>query len=441
MIRVLHIWLFIILAISIKINSAYGGTDLLSNALTQSNSFLKEAGLVQQKYSGIARKLVTTKVSIDPDKLKLGKLEKIKEKLENAKEKAANIQERIETAKERKEELMAKYQELNAKAQKYRAQAQDMISQGKEIKEQYMTYYEQASDIKSDVADSISNAKNAVGLSSGQSEEPDTADLQTTSSLQASNSTPEEVEVSEGLKSEQAVKAVPMDATVQTRPKATEVTIYSNRASAIQTAQTIPTNTTVQTRPEVTEATISSNRASAITSAATLAEASGPSSTELTKTLPISTMDTVGNTVEISDVMEAFSEQKEAPEVDDNIIRSSLSIEEQLEKSSNNNIRSENMKKEKLVDFDVQNSTAQTLQVKEAAQANKLERQDISAAPNKATSISSIAIPSEGRQVKTEELTVLDAPTKKEANGVSLVPSTATSSAHIIKENKNAEKL
>ena len=63
-------------------NRAFAGTDLLSNVLTQSNSFLKEAGLVQKKYSGIARKLVTGKVGIDLDELGGEKVQKLKEKAE-----------------------------------------------------------------------------------------------------------------------------------------------------------------------------------------------------------------------------------------------------------------------------------------------------------------------------------------------------------------------
>ena len=80
MTKMVQIFLVILVTINLNINLAYGGTDLLSNVLTQSNSFLKQASLVQKKYSGVARKLVTTKVSLDPEKLNLGKLEKLKER-------------------------------------------------------------------------------------------------------------------------------------------------------------------------------------------------------------------------------------------------------------------------------------------------------------------------------------------------------------------------
>ena len=46
---------------------ASAGTDLLSNSLTQSNTFLKEAGNVQREYSKEFRKIATRKV--DPDAL------------------------------------------------------------------------------------------------------------------------------------------------------------------------------------------------------------------------------------------------------------------------------------------------------------------------------------------------------------------------------------
>ena len=47
------------------IANAFAGTDLLSNALTQSNTFLKEAGNVQREYSKEFRKIATMKVNPD----------------------------------------------------------------------------------------------------------------------------------------------------------------------------------------------------------------------------------------------------------------------------------------------------------------------------------------------------------------------------------------
>ena len=84
----LLIYIFIIGILAMDTNFSYAGTDLISNALTQSNSFLKDAGLVQQKYSGILRKAVTTKVGINTEALNNKKIEKYEKKAKNLLEKA-----------------------------------------------------------------------------------------------------------------------------------------------------------------------------------------------------------------------------------------------------------------------------------------------------------------------------------------------------------------
>ena len=168
----------------IAAGNAFAGTDILSNVLTQSNSFLKEAGLVQKKYSGIARKLVTTKVSIDLDKLGGEKIQKLRQKAESIKEKAAQLQDRIETAKERADELKAKYEELNAKAMEYKAKADEYIAAGQEIKAYYQNFKEEAvntlediKEAKNTVEDKINRAKDVLDKEDSEVLETVTADV------------------------------------------------------------------------------------------------------------------------------------------------------------------------------------------------------------------------------------------------------------------------
>lgn len=142
----LLIYIFIIGILAMDTNFSYAGTDLISNALTQSNSFLKDAGLVQQKYSGILRKAVTTKVGINTEALNTKKIEKYEKKAKNLQEKAEKLQKRIETAKRRKKELTDKYNKLNKKASKFASKAQALKEKGENIQENYKTYATKVSE-------------------------------------------------------------------------------------------------------------------------------------------------------------------------------------------------------------------------------------------------------------------------------------------------------
>ena len=163
---------------------ANAGTDLLSNALTQSNSFLKEAGLVQKKYAGIARKLVTGKVEIIADQLKLTKLEKYKEKAESIKEKAKMLEERLKTYKEYNEQLQAKYDELNKLAKQYEEMASQAIYDSYEIKFKYLTPQDEE-DTSGLLSEGLVGGDEAVPSSAPSS--VDVADAKTSDSVSDSS--------------------------------------------------------------------------------------------------------------------------------------------------------------------------------------------------------------------------------------------------------------
>lgn len=133
---------------------ASASTDFLSNALTQSNSFLKEAGLVQKKYSGVAREYVTNKTG-DLNNLGGERAKKYQEKAKSLSEKAAKLQKWMQDAQEKKAELERQYNELNAQAMEYKAMADDAMAAGQSIKESYK-------NIKSDIESNVDGLANEV---------------------------------------------------------------------------------------------------------------------------------------------------------------------------------------------------------------------------------------------------------------------------------------
>lgn len=145
------------------IANAFAGTDLLANALTQSNTFLKEAGNVQREYSKAFRKLATMKVN--PDALLGEKGRAIKEKAEKAIDKANSLKEKAEKIKKVAEQaqaegaaLMEKYNKLNEQAAELKAQAEDTLAKGREIQDKYKTgkaKLEEVLDTANDVRNKI----------------------------------------------------------------------------------------------------------------------------------------------------------------------------------------------------------------------------------------------------------------------------------------------
>lgn len=145
----------------------YASSNPINNALIQSNIYLKQAGLVQEKYSGIARDITSKKVS--PDSL-IGKdaaaLKKKAEKkmrsAESLKEKAEKYQKYIEYAKKSKAQLEAKYNEYNEKYMQKYADAMNKINEGRSILNDYQTKVQDGLKKVNELKDEVKEFKNDV---------------------------------------------------------------------------------------------------------------------------------------------------------------------------------------------------------------------------------------------------------------------------------------
>lgn len=321
-------YLFIFGLAGCFIGSAYAGTDMLANALTQSNSFLKEAGLVQKKYSGIARKIVTTKVGI-PDNLGSEKAEKYREKAESLKEQAEKTQDRLETAKERKEELAAKYNELNSKAMEYKAKADKAMAEGAAIKEKYQTY-------KSKAEDALAEAQEMKNKAEDFKEQAKSA-----------------VDDAKGLKDAAAAKAgLPV---AENEEENNSAALDDNNENAIAETSAVPQLADAEfTEGEITDAAEldtavetpapnvirlpeaalpAYNQADAIRSAAVLADSVSAENTEMTVSDILPDMESLEQPqISASDVMAAAEKVVPAAEKE---LPSQFNLEEQLLQSSN----------------------------------------------------------------------------------------------------------
>lgn len=337
MIKTLATSLLFISLLGWTISSAYAGTDMLANSLTVSNNYLKEAGLVQKKYSGIARKIVSTKVGI-PDNLGSEKAEKYREKAENLKEKAEKVKDRAETAKERKEELMARYNELNAKAMEYKAKADSYIAEGMAIQDKYKNYKaqaegamadlkdlkSQAEDLKKDASDALDSAKGLkdaaaakAGLA-GNADEPILTD-QDKATMEATL--------------EQAPEIVPQmdDAEFQNQD-------YSDAVELDTAADPVISDTPLAKNMAAPAENFvpAYNQADAIRSAAVLADSvsAADSGVAVSDNLPaLPSMDAAE--VSVSDVMAAAAIEKTTTAPTEKELPSQFNLEEQLVQSSN----------------------------------------------------------------------------------------------------------
>lgn len=145
----------------------YANSNPINNALIQSNIYLKQAGLVQEKYSGIARDFTSKKVA--PDSL-IGKdaaaLQKKAEKemhsAESHKEKVEKYQKYMEYAKENKAQLEAKYNEYNEKYMQEYADAMNKINEGKSILNDYQTKVQDGLKKVNELKDEVKEFKNDV---------------------------------------------------------------------------------------------------------------------------------------------------------------------------------------------------------------------------------------------------------------------------------------
>lgn len=140
-------------------NYAIAGTEPIANALTQGNSYLKEAGLVQKQYSGIAREITSTKIGL-PENLAGGKIAAARAKAAAVQDKINIVQEQVEAAQEAQAAAMAKIADLNEKVSSAIADAQSTLNEGISITEQY----------KTGLTDAIDTVKNAPDLAKGLSD-------------------------------------------------------------------------------------------------------------------------------------------------------------------------------------------------------------------------------------------------------------------------------
>lgn len=295
---------------------ANAGTDLLSNALTQSNSFLKEAGLVQKKYAGIARKLVTGKVEIIADQLKLTKLKKYKEKAESIKEKAKMLEERLKTYKEYNEQLQAKYDELNKLAKQYEEMASQAIYDSYEIKFKYLTPQDEE-DTSGLLSEGLVGGDEAVP-SSAPSSSSDVADAKTSDSV-SDSSAPALAGDNSWQRSSSSSQAANQTA---------EAPLPQFEDAAYTEGQT---SDAIEGPSDDIETSSSSSKNETIRSAERLASSQ---TTVGTSSVPQVTSSLMGADVSVSDIMSnAASGAQKASSTEQ--IQSPFNIQEQLQRSSN----------------------------------------------------------------------------------------------------------
>ena len=338
----MRVWIATLVAFMVLLQGqkAFAGTDLLSNALTQSNSYLKQAGLVQKKYSGIARKILTTKVSLSLDNINLGRAEKYKEKAEIVKEKADKVQDRLETAKERKEELLEKYNNLNAKAMEYKAMADEAIAEGNEIRDMYRSYKSDVEDIidtGKEVSDTIKEATGADDniKEAVPAENTETAVEDSEAEVSDIVVQDEEIEPTSATpiaKQAETVQAISNDNRATFMPAQRIERVTDTPQTAISTATITPAETIVAS-PEInSEHPIIAGKAEAITSAAVLAQ-DATKSQQISVPTQFDNVEQSSSMVSISDVMKAAADNKAMPKAAVEA-KSSMSIQQQLSKNS-----------------------------------------------------------------------------------------------------------
>ncbi len=338
----MRVWIATLVAFMVLLQGqkAFAGTDLLSNALTQSNSYLKQAGLVQKKYSGIARKILTTKVSLSLDNINLGRAEKYKEKAEIVKEKADKVQDRLETAKERKEELLEKYNNLNAKAMEYKAMADEAIAEGNEIRDMYRSYKSDVEDIidtGKEVSDTIKEATGADDniKEAVPAENTETAVEDSEAEVSDIVVQDEEIEPTSATpiaKQAETVQAISNDNRATFMPAQRIERVTDTPQTAISTATITPAETIVAS-PEInSEQPIIAGKAEAITSAAVLAQ-DATKSQQISVPTQFDNVEQSSSMVSISDVMKAAADNKAMPKAAVEA-KSSMSIQQQLSKNS-----------------------------------------------------------------------------------------------------------
>lgn len=332
---------------------AVAGTSVISNVLTQSNSYLKEAGLVQKKYSGIAREYASMKVGV-PDNLAGGKIAAAKAQAEGVQEQANRVQEQVAMAQEAQANAMAKVADLNAKMTSAMATAQSTLSEGIAITEQYKTAItdgidtvKNAPDIAKGLADRAVNSVKDTAMSTVDSVKGtvDSVKDQATgiagdvksATGKSRDSSENETVLQEESPTEEAENAVFGENTAVPEAGTFRQPVSLSQGYEIQAVQPQPVAAVQQIMPAVSpeQPRVSlSNQAAAIQSAAVMADNAVVSDAEMQVMPDLPEMPVAETAVSAADVMAAAASQP-VKEVRAEIQRSRLNIEEQLQQTSN----------------------------------------------------------------------------------------------------------
>lgn len=337
---------------------AGAGTSVISNVLTQSNSYLKEAGLVQKKYSGIAREYASMKVGM-PDNLAGGKIAAARAQAEGIQEQADRVQEQVAMAQEAQANAMAKVADLNAKMTSAMAKAQSTLSEGISITEQY----------KSAITEGIDTVKNAPDIAKGLADRAvnsvkDTAmstvdsvkgtvdsvkdqatgiagDVRSASEKDSGSSEDESVpqednpaEGTEKVDLEENTAAGGVGTFRQPVSLSQGYAVQTVQPQSVATGQQV-VQQAVQVMNSEQPVSSQSNQAAAIQSASVLAGNAVVSGSKMQVMPDLPEMPVDETSVSAADVMAAAASSQPAKETNAEIQRSRLNIEEQLQQASN----------------------------------------------------------------------------------------------------------
>lgn len=351
--------IYIILFLFVAVTEVSANSNVINNVLIQSNIYLKQAGLVQEKYSGIARDIVNTKVA--PDDL-IGenaaaakkKAEKKLKSAESKKEKAMKIKEFADDAKEKKEALTARYQELNALAAEKMAAAQKAIGEGQSIFNEYKTKAQDGINKANELKDKASEAKDKVDELKGK-EEQSNENMETVSEDEDFGdkgivSDAEENNVDASSDTVVTQDTLPVDGFLQ-KSKNTELQAYPVVQPKINSPEVVikENSTVVQEIPS----TYVSNQADAIVSAASMADSTiDETSVPLSAEGIASVSDINSPDVSVDDVMSAAAQgiTLKSPSA---TAKTDMSLSEQLLQASNKTVSKVNTKTDKLSDIGI----------------------------------------------------------------------------------------
>lgn len=286
------------------------GTSIISNVLTQSNSYLKEAGLIQKKYSGIAREYASAKVG-DPDNLAESEIAAVKAQAESIKEQAEKTREQIAMAQETQAAAKARIEDINAGIASLQESAEAGLAEGKAILEQY----------KISAPEHIDEAENTAEIAD---------DADDTDGDDAEGGLDEEELTENGIADtnvDNTIKKPQQEVGGFRRP----VDRRNNQPAQLLEGVNRLAVSDVKIKQQQA---LLSNRAAAIQSAAIMADDTRVNSVEMPALPDAQTISVPSTSVSALDVM-ADAEIRPVKEVDKSILQSDLNLEEQLRQSSN----------------------------------------------------------------------------------------------------------